>query len=65
MTARLGLRLVYEELDLLDLALQGGGFVRQAGSEIGCRGDIPVGRRFRRARDCGAGFRGDLNPPAS
>jgi hypothetical protein len=63
--ACLGLRLVDEELDLLDLALQVGGFAREAGGKIRGRGDPSVGRRLRRALRLGGGLRGDLSPPAS
>ena len=61
----LGLRLVDEELDLLDLALEGGCLIGQARGEIRGGSDIPAGRRLLRALGRGAGFRSDLSPPAS
>jgi hypothetical protein len=61
---RLGPRLVDEELDLLDLALEVGGLSREARGEIGGgRDDREVRRRVRRVRNLGV--RGDLSPPAS
>jgi hypothetical protein len=61
----LGLRLVDEELDLLDLALERGRLLAQACGEICGRGDLSVEWRLRCARVRGGGIRGDLSPPAS
>jgi hypothetical protein len=73
---RLGLCLVDEELDLLDLALQRSGFVGEARGELRGGSDLRVGLRFPRTRRAvrarrpgvggvGGCFRGDLSPPAS
>jgi hypothetical protein len=65
---RLGAGLVDEELDLLDLALDFQGFLRQACGKVRNRGDAGcgrVGRRLGWGCRLGAGLRGDVNPPAS
>jgi hypothetical protein len=65
-TGRLVLRLVDEELDLLDLALEVGSFLRQARGEI--RGRVDLLRRRALGRVLGrrgCGFGSDLSPPAS
>jgi hypothetical protein len=67
-TRRLGSGLVDEELDLLDFALDLQGFLGQACGKVRNRGDAGCGRVERRLGwGCrlGAGFRGDVNPPAS
>ena len=66
----LGPGLVDEQVDLLDLALDGLGRSGQACGDVGGRGDLAFGgllvwRRVRRSRSYGVCRHGDLSPPAS
>ncbi|HJP87643.1 MAG TPA: hypothetical protein VJ850_01250 [Candidatus Limnocylindrales bacterium] len=67
MARRLGLGLIDEELDLLDLALDLAGLRGQARGEIRGRGGTRGGleQRVGRGPRLDAGLRGDLSPPAS